>query len=345
MDKTALVIGATGGIGGATARALLAHGWRVRAMHRSPDSAARRSIGRGIEWVKGDAMNRDDVVAAAQGVAVIVHGANPPGYKDWRGLAIPMLANSIEAARIVDARVMLPGNVYNFGPDALPAPDEASPQNALTRKGKVRVEMEAMLRAAVNYGVRSVIVRAGDFFGADAPSSWFQTVMVKPGKPVRKVTYMGGHEVGHCWAYLPDLAETFARLADREAELPAYDMFHFGGYWFERGIEIADSVRRAVGRPHLPIKRFPWFAVYGLSPFVPLFREMIEMRYLWREPLRLDNAKLVAFLGDEPHTPIDQAVRDTLTELGCSGTGNSRNFPSIGREEKAPALANRGGYP
>jgi nucleoside-diphosphate-sugar epimerase len=41
------------------------------------------------------------------------------------------------------------------------------------------------------------------------------------------------------------------------------------------------------------------------------------MRYLWREPLRLDNAKLVAVLGEEPHTPLDRAVRDTLRGLGC----------------------------
>lgn len=318
MTKTALVIGATGGIGGATARALLAHGWRVRAMHRSPGNAAKRSVGRGIEWAKGDAMVRDDVVAAAQGAAIIVHAANPPGYKNWRGLAIPMLANAIEAARIVDARIMLPGNVYNFGPDAQPVAIETSPQNPITRKGKIRVEMEEMLRVAATYGVRSVIIRAGDYIGADAPSSWFQTVMVKPGKPVRKVTYMGAHDVGHCWAYLPDLAETFARLADRETELPAYEMFHFGGIWFERGVEIAELVRRVAGGD-LPIRRFPWFVVIALSPVVALFREMLEMRYLWKEPLRLDNTKLVAFLGTEPHTPIDLAVRATLTELGCFG--------------------------
>jgi nucleoside-diphosphate-sugar epimerase len=41
------------------------------------------------------------------------------------------------------------------------------------------------------------------------------------------------------------------------------------------------------------------------------------MRYLWREPLRLDNARLVAALGKEPHTPLDEAVRRTLVGLGC----------------------------
>ncbi len=40
----ALVLGATGGIGGAVAEALLARGYRVRAMHRNPWHRARRAL-------------------------------------------------------------------------------------------------------------------------------------------------------------------------------------------------------------------------------------------------------------------------------------------------------------
>src|SRR4051794_14601485 len=84
---TALVIGATGGIGSEVARALLARGWHVRALHRRPDEAARSFAELGaVEWAKGDAMNPAEVVAAAAGASLIVHGANPPGYKNWKGL-------------------------------------------------------------------------------------------------------------------------------------------------------------------------------------------------------------------------------------------------------------------
>ena len=51
------------------------------------------------------------------------------------------------------------------------------------------------------------------------------------------------------------------------------------------------------------------------SPFVEMFREVLEMRYLWNEPLRLDNARLVSAIGPEPHTPIDQAVKTALEGL------------------------------
>jgi nucleoside-diphosphate-sugar epimerase len=50
---------------------------------------------------------------------------------------------------------------------------------------------------------------------------------------------------------------------------------------------------------------------------VSLFREVSEMRYLWQKPLALDNRKLTALLGREPRTPLDQAVREALRDLGC----------------------------
>ena len=73
-----------------------------------------------MQWIAGDAMQRDDVMAAAGGADVIVHGVNPPGYRNWRGLALPMLESSIAAAKASGARLVFPGTVYNFGPDAFP---------------------------------------------------------------------------------------------------------------------------------------------------------------------------------------------------------------------------------
>ncbi len=52
------------------------------------------------------------------------------------------------------------------------------------------------------------------------------------------------------------------------------------------------------------------------SPFIATFREMLEMRYLWRTPVRMDNAKLTAVLGYEPHTPLEEAVEATLLGMG-----------------------------
>jgi hypothetical protein len=49
---------------------------------------------------------------------------------------------------------------------------------------------------------------------------------------------------------------------------------------------------------------------------------MLEMRYPWATPVELDNRKLVAFLGEEPHTPLDRALSETLAGLGCQPARN-----------------------
>ena len=311
-SRKALILGATGGAGSEIAVALLRRGWRVRGLVRD---TARPQLAADIEWLAGDAMNPTDVAHAARGVDVIVHAVNPPGYRNWKQLVLPMLDNTIAAARATGARIVLPGTVYNYGPDALPLLGETSPQRPLTRKGAIRVEMERHLEQAAKDGMRSLILRCGDFFGPHAGNNWF-AAMVKPGQPVRSISYPGDRKLRHAWAYLPDVGETVARLLEREGELAVFERFHFGGHWVD-GNAMADAVRGAVGNPRLPVRPFPWWLATLASPFVTLFGELREMRYLWQQPLQLDNRKLVKLLGSEPHTKLDQAVGETLRGLRC----------------------------
>jgi nucleoside-diphosphate-sugar epimerase len=327
--KTVLIIGATGSFGGHAAVALIKHGWRVRALVRSPKAAIAKVGDRmPIDWVQGDAMNPADVLAAAEGVRVIVHAANPPGYRNWRGLAVPMLEATIAAAKTVGARIVFPGNVYNFAPESGARIAEDQAQQPVTRKGRIRVEMERMLRRASEGGARVLIVRAGDYFGPAAPNSGLGWLTQRSRARLKAVYAPGPGDVGHAWAYLPDLAETTARLLDREDRLAPFDVFHFRGQWMDRAEELAAALRRVTGQPRLAIKPFPYPMIYALAPFMETFRELIEMRYLWQRPIGLDNAKLVRFLGAEPHTPLDQALRATLADMGCLPEVNDR--PLVG---------------
>jgi nucleoside-diphosphate-sugar epimerase len=308
----ALVLGATGGIGGEVARLLVARGWRVKALHRS------QKEGDGLEWITGDAMNREDVVRAAAGVQLIVHAVNPPGYRNWGSLVLPMVDNSIAAARASGARVLLPGTVYNYGPDALPHIHEDAPQRPLTRKGAIRVEMERRLKES---GLPVLIVRAGDFFGPKAGNSWFAQGLVKPGVPLKAISNPSAPGVGHQWAYLPDVAETMVRLVERRDALPLFASYQMQGHWDADGTQMVAAIAQAAGKPALRASAFPWWLTFVAGPFVPVFRELREMRYLWRQPVRMSNARLLAVLGVEPHTPLDTAVRRTLQGLGCVPAG------------------------
>jgi nucleoside-diphosphate-sugar epimerase len=320
-SNTALILGATGGIGGEVARQLRDGGWEVRAMQRdAPHPVEQRD---GMTWIRGDAMIAEDVRDAVDGCSVIVHAVNPPGYRRWSELVLPMLDNTIAAARAVGATIVLPGTVYNFGPDALPLLTEESPQHPVTRKGAIRVEMERRLSKASEAGTQVLIVRAGDFFGSMAKNSWFSQGLVKPGKSVGVVSIPNSRGVGHNWSYLPDVARTMVALLSRRESLPSFNTFHMAGQWDADGTQMAAAIQRVVKRRtgrQPRITAFPWWLISLASPFVTTFREMLEMRYVWREPVNLDNTRLIAELGREPHTPLEEAVEASLSGLGCIST-------------------------
>jgi nucleoside-diphosphate-sugar epimerase len=320
MSKV-LVLGATGGIGGEVARQLKAAGWEVCALTRDVDKA--RSQQPRLSWLRGDALKRDEVIAAARGCAVIVHAVNPPGYRNWAEQVLPMIDNTLAAAIVEGATVVLPGTVYNFGPEVFPVLREDSPQHPQTRKGAIRVQLEQRLLHASRQGARVLIVRAGDFFGAQAANSWFSQGLVKPGKPVSTVSYPGARGVAHQWAYLPDVARTMVALLERRASLDAFACFHMAGHIDRDGMQMVQAIQRVVLRrtgQQPSVGSFPWWLLKLAAPFVVTFRELQEMRYLWQTPLCMDNQRLVEVLGSEPHTPLEHAVEATLIGLGCLPT-------------------------
>jgi len=313
MKKTALVLGATGGVGGAVMRRLIAGGWAVRALTRR----AAVDFPQGCEAVMGDAMEPASVASAAEGTSIIVHAVNPPGYRDWDRLVLPMLDNTIRAASASGARILLPGTVYNYGPNVFPYIAEDALQTPKTRKGKIRMEMEQRLRTAAEQGRSSaLIVRAGDFFGPGAANNWFGQGLVTPGARPKVIRNPGTRGVGHQWAYLPDVAETMVRLLER-ADLPAFASFHMEGHWDHDGRQMVETIARVLADPVVPIRPLPWWLLRVAALVATTPREMMEMRYLWWQPVRMTNARLVATLGSEPRTPLLEAVRATLADLQC----------------------------
>lgn len=308
-SRIALVLGATGGIGGETARALLRSGWTVRALSRRDAPASSK-----LEWIRGDAMVAADVAKAAAGVDVIVHAVNPPGYKDWERQVLPMIDNTIAAARASGARIVLPGTIYNYGHDAFPLLREDSPQHAVSRKGELRVELERRMQEAAGQGVRSLILRCGDFYGPHSGNNWLAQGVIKPDKPLHTINYPGPPELGHSWAYLPDIAATIVALLEREDQLDDFARFHFGGD-FITGNQLLAAIRRAAGDDTIKQRMFPWPLVTLAAPFVETMREVRKMRYLWESTIELDGSQLDAFLGVTPRTPLDEALRTTLVSM------------------------------
>lgn len=314
--RTALVIGANGGIGSEVTAALLRRNWHVRALVRTAPNPNADLPHDQIDWRIGDAMSSEDVLNAARAADAIIHAVNPPGYRNWQELVLPMLDNTIRAAIVNKARIVLPGTVYNFAPAILANVTEDSPQKPITRKGAIRAEMEKRLENATENGAKALIVRAGDYFGAHAGNNWFSQCLVKPGKKVSAITYPGKAGIAHQWAYLPDVAETMAELLDHDGKIEPFARFHMEGHWDHGGTQMINAIQQCVGR-ELKTRRLPWPVINLARPFSSFCREIWEVRYLWQHGFKMNNDRLTALIGKEPRTPLAHAVHSSLSGLGC----------------------------
>jgi nucleoside-diphosphate-sugar epimerase len=314
-SRKAIVLGAKGGFGQAAAHALAAKGWTVTGMVRDPGKAR---LGKPYaSLVAGDALDARSVRDAVAGHDLIVYAVNPP-YPKWTAEAAPMLANAIAAAREAKAAILFPGNIYSFGPDAGFELSETLAQNPITKKGAIRVEMERMLKAAAKDGVTTLVVRCGDFFGPAANSSWFVAGLLGgKGLAAKSIGYPGDPALMHSWAYLPDAGEAAARLVEKalvEKRLaPGFHAFGFPGHFID-GPAMVDAIQAALPK-RLPVKSFPWGLLQLVRPFVPMVRELFEMRYLWQAPHRIDGTALEAVIGPVPATPLADAVRATIASM------------------------------
>ncbi|HEU5297103.1 MAG TPA: NAD-dependent epimerase/dehydratase family protein [Burkholderiaceae bacterium] len=312
----ALVLGASGRFGAAAVQAFAAAGWAVLAQaRRKPDA-----LPPGATHVAVDMADAAALAAAAAGARVVVYGVNPL-YTQWPALAMPLLRQGIEVAQRLNAVFMLPGNVYNFGAQMPPLLDERTPQQPTTRKGRIRVDMEAELQALARQGrLRSIVIRAGDFFGGGS-GSWMDLVITKSLRQ-GKLVYPGPQHLAHAWAYQPDLARAFAAAASRADALPAFADLPFAGHTLA-GTELLDAIERAAVSLGVAPKdgRFkrggvPWLLMKVGGLVVPMLREIAEMSYLWHTPHGLDGSALARAVGPLSTTPIDGAMRDALIALG-----------------------------
>ncbi len=155
-----VVFGASGGVGSALVRELLARDRRVRAMIHS----GRESFPEGVEVVRGDATDAASAREASRGSAVLYHAVNVP-YPHWQG-ELPLILNTIiESASYAEAKLIYADNLYMYG-TVDGAMTEETPHNPASRKGALRARLADQLMSAHKEGrVRAAIGRASDFYG------------------------------------------------------------------------------------------------------------------------------------------------------------------------------------
>jgi nucleoside-diphosphate-sugar epimerase len=173
-DKLVLVTGATGLLGGMTARRLLADGARVRGLARQPTRAAELAAA-GAEIVAGDMTDFPSLERAIAGCQAVFHfaGALANEFRPWsyfrqvnvegaRQLALAALAGRVE-------RFVLCSTAWVYGMAAGVDTDETTPhQYSGEPYCDTKLDAEEVIRALTrDKGLPAVIVQPTEVYGPD----------------------------------------------------------------------------------------------------------------------------------------------------------------------------------
>jgi hypothetical protein len=107
------------------------------------------------------------------------------------------------------------------------------------------------------------------------------------------------------------------------ATAPGIERLHFAGTTLT-GHELLAALEDAASSLGLaPASGFrhagmPWPLIRLGSVFVPAWRGLAEMAYLWRVPHALDGRALAQRVGPLTATPLAEALRRSLIDLGLA---------------------------
>lgn len=305
-----LVVGATSGLGRATAKSLLECGEEVRVLVRNMEKAEKYfSDLKGIEIISGDAAKPEDIASALKGVSVLFYCINVP-YHHWESKAKNLLEISLQESIKADAKFVFPGNVYVYGKAQTITVREEHPHDAHTKKGKIRKDMERMLKiASEERGLNYTIVRMPDFYGPFVINGMYDKIFINAlqGKPLH---WYGKLDIPIEFIYIEDAgkAMSMAGLSDKSNGKE----FNVPGSGITSPREFLNEVARQ-GWKESRIKASNSSLVVSLGGiFNPVAREFKEMMYLKRERFILDGTLFKQTFGYVPSTPYKTGINKTL---------------------------------
>jgi nucleoside-diphosphate-sugar epimerase len=303
-DQLHVVLGATGGAGGALVRELAGRGDRVRAVSRKPAA----DLPKGVEQLAADAADPAQTRTACQGATVVYHCVQPP-YQRWVAEFPPLTATIAEAAAGAGARLVYADNLYAYGPVDRPITEDL-PALATTRKGRVRALMAEQLLAAHRSGTLQVAIgRSSDYYGPGGANSVVGDILFGAAAEGKHARWLGRLDVPHTLNYLQDVARALATLGARPEA--AGEVWHLPAAEPLTGRAFVDLIAAALGRP-VKVTATSRLALRIAGVVDPRARESAEMLYQWERLFVLDASKFQRAFGPFEPTPHHQAVATTV---------------------------------
>ncbi|MCK9280377.1 MAG: SDR family NAD(P)-dependent oxidoreductase [Melioribacteraceae bacterium] len=310
MESRNIVIGATGGIGRAVVKALTERGETVSVIIRNREKAEKYfSEFPNIEIIEGNAFSSFDIEQACLGKQNVFYCCNIP-YPEWKYNAKKLLRISLHAAIIAKAKFILPGNVYVYGHAQTNPVTENHPWNAHTRKGKIRIEMENIIKErATERNGKYCIVRFPDFYGPYVVNNFSEKLYINA-KKGKKLLWLGNPKTVTEYVFVEDAGKALVEAALSNKNIN--QEFNFPSNSPCTNKEYLSTIIKVSGKNSKTHFLNSNVLFFTLGLFNKTIYELKEMLYLKREKLVLDGHIYKSTFGYSSETDLETGVKKTF---------------------------------
>lgn len=303
-DNLNLVIGATGAYGYAISKILMEGKYNVKLAVRDV-SKAKALFGDMPEVIKLDILDEESVRSVLKGSDYIYVAFNFP-YNQWSNYGKAM-SNIISAARMNQSTIVFPGNVYGYGKFQKVPFDESHPLSSETRKGRIRNEIEGMLKENFSKEkIGLILPRFADFYGPNVTNDLFGKMFTDALKN-RSVKWLINPDVPHSFTFIEDAAKASLCLVDHN---DVGEEYHISS----SSITAREFISRIFSVLQKPekIKIYTETQLKIYSLISSQIREVMELEYEFKEPYVMNSGKFIRNYPDFKFTPYDEGIKKTI---------------------------------
>jgi len=304
------ILGSGGAIGIELAKALTAYTTDIRLVSRNP-----KKINPTDTVFSADLLRRDQIFNAVEGSEIVyVTVGFDYNAKIWQQVWPPFMNNVIDACLKHNAKLVFFDNVYAIGGNHVNHITETSPISPVSKKGKVRAEVDTLiLKAIEKRNLKAIIARSADFFSDVKDKSMLMNLIYDNLVKGKKAQWLCNAKVIHSSTYAPDAAKGMAMLGNTNDaynqiwNLPTDPQKITGEQW----INLFAKEMKASNKYSV----LPGWGVKALGLFVPIMKELYEMNYQFDRDYFFDSSKFNARFNFTP-TSNEIAVKETIKHLG-----------------------------
>ncbi|WP_342550173.1 NAD-dependent epimerase/dehydratase family protein [Paenibacillus sp. FSL P2-0089] len=283
----------------------MSRGRLVKATYHRSSQALHRLRGPLLTLAAVDVRNEKVLAEALNGVTTVYFCLNVP-YQDWYSV-MPEALERVTRQLKSGQTLVFPGNIYGYGKlQYLPA-DERHPKEARTRKGKLRNQLEELLKTeAERRGFRYVIPRYPNYYGPNVTNRLFGPIF-SGALQAKTIKWPVKLDVPHDLVYIRDAARAAVLLAESGEQ----GEWHVSGSGAIEGRQFLMNIHHAAGSPG-KCCAVPSWAVGLAGVFNKEISEFHELLYEFEYPLLLNDNKFMMRFPEYNPTSYKRAIRETI---------------------------------